>query len=125
MSASFDDDVSGPSPHALLEQLRKDSLSVDKMITVCEKSAGKPENVELSEAAAIRMAMCFSGLAAQGALDRLSQLTLLRCFETFKKRSVQPGAKHLSSLLSFCKVSTPPYVSYSVLCQLMISLVAL
>jgi len=37
MSASFDADVSGPSPHALLEQLRKDSLSVDKIDKVIKK----------------------------------------------------------------------------------------
>jgi hypothetical protein len=49
------------------------------------------------------MAMCFTGLAAKGALERLDQATLQECIKIFRTRA--KSERQLSSLFSFCKMT--------------------
>jgi len=61
------------------------------------------ESTTLSSSEAARMAMCFTGLAAKGALERLDQATLQECIKIFRTRA--KSERQLSSLFSFCKMT--------------------
>jgi hypothetical protein len=71
-----------------------------KSLQVCEAAV---ESTTLSSSEVVRMAMCFTGLAAKGALERLDQATLQECIKIFRTRA--KSERHLSSLFSFCKMT--------------------
>jgi hypothetical protein len=71
-----------------------------KSLQVCETAV---ESTTLSSSEAARMAMCFTGLAAKGALERLDQATLQECIKIFRTRA--KSERQLSSLFSFCKMT--------------------